>query len=144
MRVVAQHAAGEVVATVVCEVATAVFQARHQRRSVNSLVVAAAQQLAPVFLGLVPALAVLVKRYGSGGEGRRAVFDHARPWLFITHGLGADGRGDIRCAAEHRIRQLALDAGAETQGRQADTRGSHHLQGVFGPVHHMKTLRRVV
>lgn len=144
MGVVAQHAAGEVVAAVGIQCAAALFQAGHQCRAMDVLVIAAGQQMAAVFLGLGPAFAVLVERYRSRGHGLCAVFDHARPGLLVAHGLGADGRGDIRCAAEHRVRQLALDAGAEAQGRQADTRGGHDLQGIFGPVHHMKALSRVV
>jgi hypothetical protein len=36
------------------------------------------------------------------------VFDHARPRLFITHGLGADRRGDVRRAGENKALKSSL------------------------------------
>ncbi len=97
-----------------------------------------------MFLGLGPAFAVLVKAHGGIGQRRGAVGDCPRPRLLVAHGFGADRRGDVWCAAEHGVRQFALDPRTKAQRRQADARSRHHLQRIFGPVHHMKALGRVV
>lgn len=144
MRVVAQHATGEVVPPMGRQMAATVLQAFHQCRAMDRLIVAPGKQLAPLFLGLAPALTVLIQSDGGRRQGWRARFDHARPGVAVAHRFGTDGGGHTRRATQHRVGQFALDPGAETQGCQADTCSRHHLQGIFSPVHHMKTLRRVM
>ena len=140
--VVTQHAAGEIVPAMGIEAAATVFQALHQCGAVAVQVIATGQELAAVFLGLGPAFAVLVKAHGGIGQRRGAVGDCPRPRLLVAHGFGADRRGDVWCAAEHGVRQFALDPRTKAQRRQADARSRHHLQRIFGPVHHMKEIGR--
>ena len=135
--------AGEVVPAMGRKVAAATFQAFHQGGPVHVLVIAPGQQLAPLFLGLGPALAALVKGHGSGGQGGAScAITPGQGWSspMASAPMGVVTLG-VRTACVH---QLALDAGAKAQWCQADTRGRHDLQRIFGPVHHMETLRRVV
>ncbi|MNY03741.1 hypothetical protein D3C86_1363770 [compost metagenome] len=139
-----QHAAGKVISSDVGQIPLAIDQSLDQRRAMNGFLVAAGKQGLPVRLGAQPAGLVVVQLHGMIGEFACRTGHCTGPCLFAMHRLGTYWRCHIRCATEHRIDNLAFDSRAKTQRRHTDPRRRHDLQGVFCPVHDMKTLGRVM